>query len=274
MEDDFTQLLTDYYEFVNILSKLTNTYNERKIDLENWEVHLESHLVKFILCSYSLGYLLEGTPMTSKSVKFLDLSSIYLLRRAQIENYLMFYYLYVQPDSTEESEFKYSLFEASGLYNRQQYAASSPESLQKKELEKTKLNEWITKIQKNTYFQSIEPENKKRLLKKIPARTLSWTDLIKCSHLRTKLFLSIWKLYSNHAHSEMIGLIQLKEFIQKPENIQQTIKDTLREAIWPICILIKDLTKKNPIINNEFKKIDPQLISKINFWDKIGTERN
>jgi hypothetical protein len=273
-EEDFNSLLGDFHKFISILSTLTNTFYEKKIVLENWKIHLETHLVKFILCSYSLAYLLEGTPIKNKSVKFPDLPTIYLLRRSQIENYLMFYYLYIQPESQEEAEFKYFLFEASGLHNRQQYYVSTPENLKKRKVEKTKLDEWITNIQRNTYFQKITSEKKKKLLKQITAKTLTWTELIECSHLRSELFLSKWKLYSNHAHSEMIGLIQLKEFIQKPETIEQNIKDTLREAILPVCIIIKDLTKMNPILRDEFEKLEPHLINKINFWDKIGTKRS
>jgi hypothetical protein len=275
---DFNARLTDYKEFVSTLIELTDSLYTAKVKMEYWKQYFEIQLVKFSLHSSSLAYLLEGTPIkmdkNKNLIKYPDLGSIFLLCRAQIENYLMFYYLNIQPQTFEEGEFRYLLYELSGLTHRQKFDTGAEEQILKKEKEKQEIEVILDKIKNNKYFQTLPLDKQKFLLSTRPSRVMGWEKLIESSHLDTGFFLGVWKLYSNYSHSEMIGSIQIKGYAEKPEELNRTLFSTLNQSNMLTCIAIKDLVtnfKSSEII---FNALPIELITKIEFWWRVGTGQN
>lgn len=272
---DFDARLQDFYDFIDTLISLTDGLHTDQVRPEYWKAYLEVQLVKFSMHSSSLAYLMRGTPIrsrnTDKEFKYPDLGSIFLIRRAQIENYLMFYYLNVQPKSFEEGELRYFFYELSGLTLRQQYEATISEHINKKEDERILIEELIQKIKNNNFFQNIPLQKQNHLLSKMPPRIMGWEKLIESSHLDTESFLENWKLYSNYAHSEMIGSIQIKAYANNLEELQRTLFHTVEQAIIPTCVMIKDLTKLFSTTEIRYNSLPIPLKIKIDFWWQVGT---
>jgi hypothetical protein len=274
---DFKIKLKDYKEFVSTLIEFTDNLHTAKVKTEYWKQYFEIQLFKFSLHSSSLAYLLEGTPIVAKSfkqIKYPDLGSIYLLCRAQIENYLMFYYLNIQPQTFEEGEFKYLLYELSGLTRRQEFDVSIKEQILKKEKERLLIEDIIVKIKNNKYFKELPLSKQNQLLSDRPSRTMGWEKLIECSQLDTEFFLGVWKLYSNYTHSEMIGSIQIKGYVEKPEELDRTLSSTLNQANMLTCIAIKDLVKLFKTSEIIYNTLTDDLRTKIEFWWSFGTGQN
>lgn len=269
--------LREFEEFISILISLTDDLHTDKVETEHWRAHLETHLMKFSMHSASLVHLMKGTPLTDnnsgKQFIYPDLGSIHLIMRAQIENYLMFYYLNVQPKSSEEGELRYYLYELSGLSHRQQYDAKQSEHIKKKEDERELIIKIIELIKSNKFFNSLPLQKQNHLLETKPPRIMGWEKLIGSSNLDTDLFLGKWKLYSNYAHSEMIGSIQLKAYVNKPEELQRTIFHNIEQAIIPTCIIIKDLTSIFKTTEAKYNSYSLETRTKIDFWWRAGTGR-
>lgn len=272
---DFNARLSDYNELVSTLIEFTDNLYTAKVKMEYWKQYFESQLVKFSLHSSSLAYLLEGTPIKMRNnknpIKYPDLGSIYLLCRAQIENYLMFYYLNIQPQTFEEGEFKYLLYELSGLTHRQGFNVGTEEQIQKKEKERQEIEAILDKIKNNKYFQKLPLDKRNHLLSSRPSKVMGWEKLIECSHLDTGFFLGVWKLYSNYAHSEMIGSIQIKGYAEKPEELNRTLFSTLNQSNMLTCIAIKDLVNNFKTSEIIYNALPIELITKIDFWWRVGT---
>jgi hypothetical protein len=273
---DFKAKLIDYKEFVSTLIEFTDNLHTAKVKTEYWKQYFEIQLVKFSLHSSSLAYLLEGTPirMRKNLIKYPDLGSIYLLCRAQIENYLMFYYLNIQPQSFEEGEFKYLLYELSGLTRRQEFNVGTKEQNAKKEKERLEIEDIIVKIKNNKYFQKLPLDKQNYLISSRPSRIMGWEKLIECSQLDTEFFLGVWKLYSNYSHSEMIGAIQIKGYVEKPEELDRTLSSTLNQANMLTCTAIKDLVTLFKTSEIVFNTLPFDLKTKIDFWWRLGTGQN
>jgi hypothetical protein len=271
-DQTFEALLKDFHSFIDILTSLTDSLYTKEIQVAGWKKYLEVLSVKLALNSSSLALLFEATPLRGRGIKFHDLPAIYLLRRAQIENYLMFFYLNIQPQSDTEGEFKFYLFEASGLNARQKYDVKQPESILKKQKELERLGEYVTKIRQNLFFQSLNLQKQNQLLSTLPAKTVGWEKLIESSPLKTGLFLDIWRLYSNHAHSEMIGLSQLKGYIKNPDSLSTSLRTTLVQSIWPLCVMIVDLARMDPYLQRELENQETHMVEKISYWYHVATE--
>lgn len=274
---DFIARHKDLNDCIEVLIDFTDKLSEAKVKIEHWRTYMEVQLVKLAFHSASLSHLLEGTPIKmsrkGKELKFADIGSIFLLKRAQIENYLMFYYLNIQPSSSDEGEFRYFLYELSGLSNRQKYTATHPNNIAQKKKEEKEIEILIDKIKNNKFFQTLDIEKQNYFLSKTPARIVGWEKLIENSHLN-KFFIENWKHASNYAHSEMIGSIQIKDYLKNPSELNNLIFHTTEQAIILVCIAIKDLTKVFKILEIQYNSFPETLTTKIDFWNRIGLKTN
>jgi hypothetical protein len=273
---DFNSHLLEFQEIIEALITICDRLHDAKVSTEYWKQHLEILSAKFALHSSSLAVLFKGTPiknLTDEKIakKYPDMGSIFTLSRAQMESYLMFYYLNVQPKSFEEGELRYLLYEVSGLAHRQQYPASTPEYITKKEKERNELDGILGKIRANKFFQSL-PENKqKQLLADKPARIMGWEKLIISSHLHTEFALNLWKLQSNYAHSEMVSAIQIKNYVYNRKDLDDMLFFALERSVSLVCVAIKDLTKLFKAAEITYNGLPFPMITKINFWWRIAT---
>lgn len=273
--DDWKGRLNDLKKFISTLIDFTDNLNTAQIKTEYWKQYLEVQLLKFSLHSSSLAYLIEGTPISvpnkDKTVKYQDIGSIYLIGRALIENYLMFYYLNIQPKTFDEGEFRYLLYELGGLNQRQGYKLSIRVNDPKIIKEKKDIELIINKIKINKFFLSLPKQKQNQLLEDKPAKMIGWEKLIESSHLYTDFFLTTWKLYSNYSHSEMIGSIQIREYVNKPLELNATLNTALTFANMLTCIAIIDMVnlfKSSEIVYNT---LPVELTTKIEYYWKAGT---
>ena len=275
---DFDSRLNDYSVFITTLIEFTDNLHIAKVKTEYWKQYLEIQLFKFSLNSSSLLSLLKGTPVkinkNGKTISYHDIGTIYLLVRAQIENYLMFYYLNIQPETFEQGEFRYLLYELSGLSHRQQFNVGTEDQRLKKENEKKEIDVLMDKIKQNKYFLNLPRREQNQLLKSRPSRTMGWEKLIENSQLNTEFFLGVWRLYSNYAHSEMIGSIQMKAYIKEPDELRRVLFSTLQHTNMLTCVAIMDLVKLFKISEIVYNTHPIELKTKIEFWYQLAIERN
>lgn len=137
---DLKTATQDLQHAVDLLSDLFFHMGDAKIELEDWQELFEAQLVRYIYLSGTMIKLTSGTPIKNfkkpDEISNFDINSLYIIARAQIENYLMFNYSQINIASNDEGEFKYYLYVLSGLTQRQQYYIASIEHKIQMELEK------------------------------------------------------------------------------------------------------------------------------------------
>lgn len=150
---DLQTAIKDFQDAIDLLSDLFFHMGEAKIELDSWQEFFEAQLVKYIYLSGSMVKLAYGTPIKNfkqkDEISNFDINSLYILARAQIESYLMFWYSQINIISKDEGEFKYYLYVLSGLTNRQEYYVAAVEHKIQMELEKKQIDELIEKINNN-----------------------------------------------------------------------------------------------------------------------------
>lgn len=272
---DFASRFKEFQQFIETLILLTDKLNDANVQAEYWKQHLEILAAKFTLHSSSLGLLMKGTPIKNISsgtpLLYPDIGSIFLLSRAHLECYLMFYYLNVQPKTFEEGELRYLLYEVSGLAHRQKNEAVMPEHVAKKSKEKKALDDMIVKIKQNTFFQGLPLPKQNDLLQKKQAKIMGWEQLIISSHLETEYVLGLWRLQSNYAHSEMVSAIQMKGYAYSRKETDEMLFFILERSITLVAVMIKDLVKLFKTTEITYIALPFPLTTKINFWADLGT---
>lgn len=71
------------------------------------------------------------------------------------------------------------------------------------------------------------------------ARTQSWPDIIKASPLFSVPFVRSWNLYSSHAHSEYLSMLQVSQYtLNIDEHDSYTRRTALRGAVMVLSTFI------------------------------------
>ncbi|MGY3089708.1 hypothetical protein ACVWYF_002756 [Hymenobacter sp. UYAg731] len=231
MPAPFEELLVDHSYICNALGELMNNWHQREDTGPLWMELLEPLAARIGFASSSLENLLSGTVRgghTNTPVTFPDLPSIYTLARTQLEAYLTFFYLYIGPQSDEERALKYNIYVAGGLASRQSlkdefeqlYLETQDERLPllltQIQQEGDRIERLRTQIEGNPLFNSMYDAQQRRNIMSTTqprTRTQGWIGIIKSSPLSTIGFTNRWSLYSAHAHSEFVSLLQLRDYI-------------------------------------------------------------
>lgn len=240
----------------NVFMLLTDKLALHRNEFKNEFYHIEPLCLKFGLQIHSLLNLCNGNIIEyiDKTKKIPDISSIYIISRAIIENYLVIDYLYFIELDDDQSKLRHNLYNYAGLRNRQNFIVSNEINKQKKEAERILMNEYLDKIKSTDYYKNLEtPSQKKNLVKN--AKLYKWVELIEKSKLNTLLFKDIWSLFSNWAHSESLSTMQLNSAIGNPKFFTESIELIYRNNSIILTVLINELSQRFTHLDVHLKEL-------------------
>ena len=96
---------------------------------------------------------------------FIDHASIDVLCRAAYENFLIFNYLFILPETSDEREFRYLCWEFSGLFWRSNLELSDPEKQKQVEADNLSSDMLMRQIEAHACFDVLESKKKKKIRK-------------------------------------------------------------------------------------------------------------
>jgi hypothetical protein len=248
-----------------------------------WYEYHQAIAIKFRLNIYSIIELYEIRDNLPKGVIYHDLSSIYLLNRSLLETYLTFFYCYILPKSDEEGLTNYYIFKISGLVQRQGYGIDSPhelspDSIKQREDEKLKIKEYQLKLENLPFFVNLpfKPAERRKLIEGKYAKRFGFVELIKLSELKDLLFADMWKLYSNYAHCELLGLLQINSYGEDPDSIDNALYGTLTNTLMVVSAMIADFVgvfKDTSVEKIDIPELDEVMMTLLLFWYGMGTNK-
>lgn len=269
-------LLNDLIETNKVIISLNDSFYLDKIEIPIWKQHLEILLLKYSFHSFSLVKLLEGTTVTdfyNVEKKFPDIPSIRIILRSIIENYLIIKHLFFDPKNDCEGEFRYYLYEWSGLIARQRLNIHAEEYRLKSEQEKKQIKEIEMLIGENLYFKSLDSKIQKEILRSKKAKEYSWDNLLDDSGI--DFIKPIWKLYSNTAHSEFLGAIQFRGYLKSTsDDLENEIWTNISSALQINTVLISTIKEKFPNTKSIFDNFTLELSTKIKLWYNVAKNKN
>jgi hypothetical protein len=274
--------VNDLKSICNCLIELIATLDNSQVQLPyNWYEYYEAMLIKFRLNISSIIRLYEIEQNEDEGLIYHDLSSIYLLNRSLLETYLIFFYSYVLPKDEEEGLMNYYIFKISGLVQRQGYdiyndAKSMSSPNQQIEFEKLVIEELQNELVKLNSFISlnINAKAKRELIAGKYAKRFSFIELIKKSKLKDDVFADMWRLHSNYAHCELLGLLQINSYATSVGDFPTALYSTLTNTLIVTSALVMDFIEIFKNTNAEYvdiEDIDDELITLIGFWASVGT---
>ena len=201
---------------VNILLELTNSLHVDQINLPSWKIWSEPIIFKFCYHVSSLVNLYSGTELPfekdGKRMVIFDEPSVFILFRTVLENYLTFYYLFIEAIPEDEKEFRMLVWRYCGLKQRIEFIINTEKEKEKQQKEVTTVQKLKDEIVSKPYFKKFKAKSREVILKgRNPRLFESWKSLIIKSNFNTELFQNIYGYKSNYSHTEFISVLQLHE---------------------------------------------------------------
>jgi hypothetical protein len=256
--NDLALLKKNLSNVVFVLSRLIDLIYEKQISFPKWMRSFEALAIKLTQHSYAVGHLADALPLGKNDqgnvITVFDLSSLFVIARAQMEAYLTLYYLILSPDTHEQGEFYDLQYQLSGLCNRQDMPVTLQEHIEKQQQEAMIIEQLKSEIACHPYLPNIESDLRNKMGGRKPLARLcyGWVDLIKKSNLNDALFAPRWKHYSGYAHSEYISLLQLKDYFRTPAHMQRETCHTVECATMIASITVTELLNLIPSLQDDY----------------------
>lgn len=171
----------DYIKLLETLIKIAEANKGFPLGEDDRLLEAEGLCKKFIghaastLCLFG-STTLPGVKVTDKGIGFFDPGSINVLGRAALEAFLVFHYVFIEPRSDDEKDFRYYLWLHASYNDRQKFPSRSEEGKNQLANEKKIMDALKEKINNNSVFKQFDKEKKKKLLKG-EWRLQSWTNI-------------------------------------------------------------------------------------------------
>lgn len=132
------------------------------------------------------------------------------------------------------------------------------------------------KLENNPFFAAlaIKEKYRKELSTGKYAMRFSFPDLIKKSQLSDELFIDRWKLYSNYAHSESIGLNQMRYYSQDTKSLNLTYFIAIMFPLMLMSCYFNDLLEQFKNYECEIGDIDDEAIIVMKFRVEMSTSKS
>ncbi len=273
--NDINSHVADLRNFVWVINRLVHALYESKVIMPSWNQYLEALLIRFSWGCCSLCGLAEGTRMRThiedKDISYPDLPTIYISARAIIETYLVTYHLNFERKNKDELDFRNQLYTLSGLCMRQKFPTPTEEGKQKLQTESLQIGELREKIKTNIYFQSLAQKRQSQLLTGDFAKEVGFEELIRRRGIKNMEFQMMWRLCSNYAHSEYMGVLQLPEYIKNRTELNASVHMTITQIMIVAVLLIRDLVAEFPAASIVYSTLKEEYRDKAQFWGDLAS---
>lgn len=157
-------------------------------------------------------YLKNGTSLPDLcglKIGYVDFPSIAAVTRAAIESYLAFHYIFVEPATANEKEFRHKLWTLGGLLSRQGFPAELESSKLKLKAEADQIEGLREEIRGNSIFVTLRSSRQKEALKGEWRLGRGWESLATSAGFGGFSFL--YRHLCGHAHSGYLSVLQFSQ---------------------------------------------------------------
>lgn len=208
IETEFDLLITLMADMVTAQAKSSMLDQKEGPD---WSYSLHDLSLKLVKHLYSTRALLEPSGFQTATLPpygYIDHSSVAVLARSSIENYLVMYWLFSRGDESLR-EFRYTVWKYCGWKKRAKTFVSTNEALESRQSAIDDAAELLPAIQASPHYQKYSDNQKRSLRKGKWDVDWHWNDLAVEAGLHRTYFNSIYPYLCGYAHSDYISSLQI-----------------------------------------------------------------
>ncbi|HCF2594666.1 DUF5677 domain-containing protein [Pseudomonas aeruginosa] len=202
----------DYETLLALMVEMITAQARQPVcDAPEWTFSLHALSLKLFKHLCTARWILEPSPFETKLLPahgYIDHSSVAVIVRSAIENYLVMHWLFADGDS-ELCEFRHMVWVHAGWKKRSKITPTIEESIPKRQAAIDEAAELLPKIEKSPYFERLRDDQKKKLRKGMWDADWTWNDLADSAGLHLSYFTSIYQYLSGYTHSDFISAMQI-----------------------------------------------------------------
>lgn len=263
--------VNDYKELLDVLILLQDYLVKSGFKVPNHIAHIDTLISKIIFHSNTIYHLLNGIDLEIKpekvKTKILDMPSLYVLLRSQLENFLIFDFIYIQAKSEEETIFRYNNWLYAGYLSRRDIPAESENAKKMKESDLKEIERLKIEIQNSKFFKSFSKDQQKTLINKGNDRVFhSWLTIMIAAGFGERTSKSFYKLISAYAHSSSVSIFNFTELKAgyTENNDMANLIVSLSKVI--LSKFIRGFKQKVKVVEFRYNMLNPDLIATIEFY--------
>jgi hypothetical protein len=124
----------------------------------------------------------------------------------------------------------------------------------------------------NTYFIGLPLKNQKHYLQTKEAKQLNWIDLLNKSDLKPDFFKDTWRLLSNYAHSEFLGILQIRDYTKNPKQLNDNAFFMAELSAMIIGKTIVNNENIFPVTKEVTDNLDEDSKKLLNYFSTVGSK--
>ena len=142
---------------------------------------------------------------------FLVFASVNVLLRAQIETFLMFDFIYIQSESPDEIEFRYTNWIYAGLLNLQRFTPTQDATIEQANKDNDERARLRLVLERSPIMERLYKDKKKGILENgKPRLDHQWWKLLESAGIGKELGKNLYSRLSSNAHSEGMAMRNLE----------------------------------------------------------------
>jgi len=269
--------LTEYHKLIDTLIYLNETLREAKVQIQDWQAYSETLLIKFCFHGLTIHNILSGLILQSdyyneelSGKKIMDKASAKVVLRSQLEAFLMYHHIYLNPKADEEKQLRYFAWVYSALLQRQDFPTRTAYGAKRKEEDKLEIDKIIAKIKSLKSFSQLTPNQQKALIDGGSGKLFThWSKILNESGFgQNHTFTVLYNYWSVYSHSEGLSAIQIHgSGLSYNNNDRDAIAD-LHASKLLVCIWIRALVNQYKIVEMKFNTLPEDLQIDIELYEK------
>ncbi len=135
-------------------------------------------------------------------------SPILILQRNCLENYALFYYIFIDENEQISNELKFQCWLREGYLRRQSFYADNEKHINQKQEEKEMIDEIFNDIKSTDFYNSMKRKDKEKFENYGKWNLLGQSKLLSIAGFGDNFAKNIYNYFSSHTHSTSVGLLQ------------------------------------------------------------------
>jgi len=236
---------------------------------------------KFVNHAVTILYLSRGTKRDLPSFQFdsylYDFASIDVLTRVLLEAFLTFHYVFYAPQTEGEKDYRYWVYKATAILERQSFRDSSEEIRQSKAEDAKVLDKLLERLKSNVVFRSLTEAQRTRFFKGKELnlwrwdpdirKVLSWREIAIDAGFSKTVASEIYRYMSGSAHSSFLSVFLSVE-TQKSGTQEEAILISKGTANSVIANMVREYCGLFPKAR-EIWSTHPKVGKLVEFWIQI-----
>jgi hypothetical protein len=259
----------EYIKLLEILIKIIEANKGIHAGSDDRVLDAEGLALKFFGHACSAIYLYRSTTIPEVKASFFDVGSINVLGRAALETFLVFHYVFVDPTSEQEKDFRYLSWLLAGLLERQEYAIQSSKGKELLSAEAKLIAPLQEKLADNPYFLKLSHNQRKNLMQKGEWRLDSWKDIGLSAGLDETHAKEFYYYLCGYAHAGNISVLQLRQ-ARTPESQRDLCAATISVIMIAIANMVKSYCKVFPKSHLVLTQ-DTEASRLVDIWITVGS---